>query len=145
MLRINKDCFINEDDIEMICEYTGKPLLEFARTAKKEGRLREVRGKNGLKTAFFLKEGYIFLAPFTVDTYMKRCDESAYFQAGGIYLKKSAVREISTKLNAGHQRELRKAKEEKRFLNLTKNKKTSHYFFMWSGRIYSVHAKIALD
>lgn len=146
MLKVNKNTFINEDKIECICEYGSKPLVQHAMENEKEGKLRKIKGRYGYNSLIVMDDGYLFICQNHPEVYFKRMDMSNYvmLSAKKQVIKKSMVREIVTKTNAGQRRDIAKAKKEGRYYNLSGNKKTFYYIFTVNKHIYGANTLSAI-
>ena len=87
-----------------------------------------------------MDDGYSFICQNHPEVYFKRRDMSNYvmLSAKKTSNKKSMVREIVTKTNAGQRRNIAKAKKEGRYYNLSGNKKTFYYIFTVNKHIYQI-------
>ena len=141
MLRVNRNTLINDDKIECICEYGSKPLVKLARDNEKENRLRKIKGGYGYNSLIVMDDGYLYICQNHPEVYFKRMDMDAYIMisAKRHAVKKSMVREIVTKTNAGQRRDISKAKKEGRFFNLSGNKKTFYYIFTINEHFYGTN------
>lgn len=141
MLKVRKNEYINEGQIECICSYTSEPVYRLVRIGRKNESIRELRGKFGYKSLIIMNDGYLFLCPNNPDVYFSKLDLSEYLviDSKRILIKKDRIREISTKPNVGQHKEIVKAKAESRYINLSGNKKIRYYIFTTSGRIYGVN------
>lgn len=140
MLKIGKNEFINDSFIEAVCTYSTIPLVRLAANADKINMLRRVKGRYGTNSMFIMNDGYVFLSTYYPETYMSHIDKSLFFQIDGkkYFIRKSAVREICTKLYARQKRDLKKAKESGMYVNLSGRKKIKYYLFTLTGRVYGV-------
>ena len=141
MLKINKNEYINHNKIECIAEYRSEPLRRLVREAKEKKMFQGIEGKAGYKTIIFLDDGFIFLCPLLPGTYLSKMDKEEFIEADPkrYLLKKEQIRDISSKLTASQRKRLQKAKQDNKFVNLSRNNKTGYYIFMSSGRVYGVH------
>lgn len=140
MLKISKNEFINEDMIECISIYESKPLQDQAKKARDENRIRELKGRYGIKSFVMMEDGYLFLCPNFPDIYLKRMSAEQYLIIDPIryYLKKNMIREITSKPNSKQRTEIAGKKKDGQYINLAKNRPVRYYVFMKSGRIYGI-------
>lgn len=140
MLKITKSEVVNDDMIECVCEYGNAPLRAIAGRARKEGKFREFRSRYGIKTLAMMDDGFVVLAPFRANTYVERLDQDKFLVAdpNRYAFRKSAIREIASKLNAQQRRDVKDAKANGTFVNLVGNKPAKYYVFAVSGRIYAI-------
>lgn len=138
MLTIKKDELINEDMVESICMYNSEPLTKLAGAARKNGNIREFRGRYGYKSMVIMEDGYLFLCPNNPAIYFARAREEDYLflDPKRYAVRKKLVREVTTRPNKGQHQDIVKAKKEGRYINLARGKKTKCYVFMVTGRIY---------
>lgn len=143
MIKLNKFSYIEECDVEIFCDYfSSKPLQLLVKEKKESNMIRELKGRYGYKTLVIQDDGYVYLAPYEPTTYIKRCQLDEFYIFGpGCYIRKNAIREITTKLNSFHRRDIKTAKTGKMFVNLTKGRSATHYIFMKTGRIYALHIR----
>ena len=127
MLKVRKDQLINEDKIESICLYGSEPLV----------RIVQIARANNVIHSFI---GFLFLCPNYPEIYFSRLDLTDYLivDAKKYAIRKSCIREISSNPSKSQHQDIIKAKNEKRFYNLSGHKKTKYYIFTVSGRIYGV-------
>lgn len=142
MLQIGSYEQINEDYIEGICMYDTAPLKQFASDMDKSENLRKIKGRFGYKTLIVMEKGLHFLAPYLPKTYFEKLNPDDYLAVdpNRYMLNKKDILEISSRLTASQRRDLQKAKENGRYLCLSKGKQTNIYIFMTSGRIYGMHS-----
>lgn len=142
MLKIGKYEIINDGLIESFCIYEGKPLSKLVKNASEKNSLRRITGRYGFKTFIMMRDGYIYLCPFLPDTYLKKIDSNDYLiiDSKRYFIKKEFVREITSKPNAKQSKEIKQAKLDKMYVNLTKHRVTRYHIFTTTGRIYGVHA-----
>ncbi len=139
MIKISKNDYINETLVEAVCTYhKSKPLVRLASESLSHNTGRMIRGRYGCKSLFVMNDGYVFLCPYTPETYMTKLDASEYLQIERkkYYIKTCMIREICTKLSIGQRRDVIKAKKNGSYINLSGNKKVKNYIFTTSGRIY---------
>lgn len=142
MIKITKNEIINELLIEGLCEYNSEALRRQAKIARDENNLREFHVGKGYKSIIFFEDNMKILAPLYPDTYMKRIGDKDIFLVADpkrYMINKSMIKEICIKPNEQQKRDIRTAKQNNMFINLTKGKKTNYYLFMRSGRIYGLH------
>lgn len=142
MLKIGKNELINEDMIESFSIYGNKPSMDLAKDADINGKMRKIRGRYGIKTLIMMNDGYIFLCPFLPDTHMKKLNKDDYMviDPKRYYIRKSLIREITTKPNTGQHEEILRAKQEMRYVNFAKRQTVKYYIFTVTNRIYGVHS-----
>lgn len=143
MIKLNKFSYIEESDVEIFCDYSSSKPLQFLVKDKKESNMiRELKGRYGYKTLIIQDDGYVYLAPYEPITYTKRCKPDEFcMMSPSCYIRINAIREITTKLNSFHHRDIKTARASKMFINLTKGKSATHYVFMKTGRIYALHIR----
>ena len=140
MLKVRKDQLINEDKIESICLYGSEPLVRIVQIARANNVIHSFIGNHGYKSLIAMDDGFLFLCPNYPEIYFSRLDLTDYLivDAKKYAIRKSCIREISSNPSKSQHQDIIKAKNEKRFYNLSGHKKTKYYIFTVSGRIYGV-------
>ena len=137
MFKINSNEMIREESIECILSYDVKCLKNIGKKMKENGNCRIFRGRNGTKSFIMLNIGYAILAPFKPDTYFERCNKDDFIMLSSkFYLRKNEIREITTSPNTQQREEIKQAKLNNTYFNLSGKKVTRYYIFTISGRIY---------
>lgn len=148
MLKISKNEYINADAIESICLYEGDSLHAATRRARETGRIREIGRGRGFKSFICCRDGKIFLAPYTPETYMGRLKKDRLLIADPkrSCFNATQVTEVSTRLTTAQKRELKEKAALGMVINLAGRKKTRYFVFTESGRIYRLYTlKAALE
>ncbi|MCD8012047.1 MAG: DUF370 domain-containing protein [Lachnospiraceae bacterium] len=141
MLRVNAGTKLNDEKIECITIYADSlPLRRMVSDARKNNKCRNLNGNRKIKTMIIYNDGSIFLCSLNPDTYLARLDAADYYLVDPIrtMIRKNEIREIVSKTNASHRRDIAKAKADGMYVNLTCNRKTRDYIFTESGRIYGL-------
>lgn len=145
MLKIDIGRFIEESDVECICEYVSKPVKALAHEQDKKGMADFLRGKRrGFRSLIITEEGYVYVCHLLPQTYFKRCKAQEGFHeiSKNYYIRKSSVRQVISGLTRKNRRELEEAKTKGLYVNLARNKNVTHYIFTKNGRIYGVHCNV---
>lgn len=140
MLKVKKDQLINDEKIESICLYGSEPLIRIVQIARSNNTIHSFIGSRGYKSLIVMDDGFLFLCPNYPDTYFSRLNLSDYLivDAKKYAIRKSCIREISSNPSRSQHLDIVRAKNEKRFYNLSGHKKTKYYIFTVGGRIYGV-------
>ena len=131
MLKVRKDQLINEDKIESICLYGSEPLVRIVQIARANNVIHSFIGNHGYKSLIVMDDGFLFLCPNYPEIYFSRLDLTDYLivDAKKYAIRKSCIREISSNPSKSQHQDIIKAKNEKRFYNLSGHKKTKYYFY----------------
>lgn len=138
MLKINVNTMVNDEKIECICCYGSKSLIKLVKEGGKNEKIRKIKGSYGYNSLIVMEDGYLVLCPNNPAVYLKRLDMDSYVAVSPKkhVIKKSAIREITSKPNISQHRDIMKAKSEGRFFNLAGNKKTYYYIFTVNNHVY---------
>lgn len=141
LFKVTKHQMINASQIELLCSYDTDSLKKQTSIADKENRLLRILGRYGYRSFLMLADGYVYLCPYMTETYSEKINKNDYLiiDPKRIYIKKSIIRIITSKPNAGQHKEISETKKNHQFINLTKGKKTRYYIFTTTGRIYGIH------
>ncbi len=148
MLKLNKNECIPEESIEAVCSYSrySSPVRRLMQNAREQNIFDDARLGRKAKTLIIDGDGRLFLCNLNPDTYLKRMEnggrniELICVDPKRLFFQRNLMIKAISRPSAGHRREIKKAKEENRFVNLTMGKKTTHYIFMKSGYVYGIHS-----
>lgn len=143
MMKINRYDSINADKIESILGYDTNPVFGIARIAREQGICDPLNRNKPVRTMIICMDGRICLCPLLPETYRSRIGNITEYVLADpkrVIIRGNMIRSVTTeKLTEAQKREIKKAKSENMYIDLTRGKKTRYYFFMQSGRIYGIN------